>query len=942
MPDPAQVRDVFDRAVQVAAHDRSGFLQHACGDDDGLRREVERLLAAYEEFGDIFDLDGEETLESAARPPGVPEVIGAYRIVRELGRGGAGAVYLAVRHDEQFRKAVAIKLLRPDFESSELVRRLRHERQILASVEHPFIAKLLDGGTTPGGVPYLVMEYIDGVPVDEYCETNQLSIPDRLELFCRICAAVQFAHQNLVVHRDIKPGNILVTPDGVPKLLDFGIAKLLDPSAFSLTVEITHADSRPMTPEYASPEQIRGDPVTTASDVYSLGVLLYRLLTGRRPYRLRTEHLPELARAICEEDPARPSVVITERAADSNGDPAPAVHPKPATGGTLPSERLRRQLRGDLDNIVLKAIRKEPHRRYVSAEQLADDIQRHLADLPVRAASDTVGYRAAKFLRRHRVGVATTAAFMVLVTVAAAVLAHQARTIAHERDRADASRQRAEREAAKAGAINDFLLRTLGAANPVTGTGREVTLEAALRAAAQTAQHAFARDPEIEAGVLNVVGMTYVEMGRYENAAPVLDRALALRRSALGNDHIAVAESLESKATLLRWQGQFAGAEGLYREALRIARRAGGQHRERTAQILQGLGLSFNQRGRDREALQIFDEALELTRSGPVSDRVRAEILSSAGVAHRRLEHYSQAEANYREALTIQQRLLGPDHPEVGTLLNNLGVLMNSSGRYAEGETYARQALMVREAALGPEHPYVANSMLNLAASLEGRGAMDAAAALYAPAARIVRAALGPDHPRLAQILRNWGVLLANQQKVQAAIPLLREALRIRRAAFGEENVDVADSLSQLGQALRKSGSLREGELLMRQALALNLKLQGPETEAVASSRKDLGALLCSNGNVDAALAYLSDATGFFARHPDIEPVSAAIVRSEYGACLMKARRFHEAEQQLLEAREGARRLSPHHAQAKTATRLLAELYAAWGRPPEAASVTTH
>jgi eukaryotic-like serine/threonine-protein kinase len=500
MPDPAQVRDVFDRAVQLTSGDRPDFLQRACGDDEGLRREVERLLAAYDDLGDIFDFDDEDSHEPGARPPGVPEVVGAYRIVREIGRGGAGAVYLALRDDEQFRKAVAVKLLRPGFQSTELLRRFRHERQILASVEHPSIAKLLDGGTTAEGLPYLVMEYIDGVPVDEYCETNQLSIAARLELFCKICAAVQFAHQNLVVHRDIKPGNILVTADGVPKLLDFGIAKLLDPSAFSLTVDITHADSRPMTPEYASPEQIRGEPVTTASDVYSLGVLLYRLLTGRRPYRLRTEHLPELARAICEEDPARPSVVITERVADTDLHSARSETSKPATGGTtLTPERLRRQLRGDLDNIVLKAIRKEPHRRYVSAEQLADDIQRHLADLPVRAASDTVGYRAAKFLRRHRVGVATTAAFVIFVTAAAAVLAIQAGTIARERDRSEASRLRAEREAARAGAINDFLLRTLGAANPFRGTGREVTLEAALRGAAATAQHAFADAPEIEA-----------------------------------------------------------------------------------------------------------------------------------------------------------------------------------------------------------------------------------------------------------------------------------------------------------------------------------------------------------------------------------------------------------------------------------------------------------
>jgi eukaryotic-like serine/threonine-protein kinase len=272
MLDPAQVRDLFDRAIQLAPSARSEFLEQACGDDAPLLREIGRLIAAHDNFGDIFDLDEPEHQDTEAIPAwGVPAVIGAYRIVKELGRGGAGAVYLAVRHDEEFKKAVAIKLLQPGVLSAELVRRFRHERQILATIEHPYVAKLLDGGSTADGAPYLVMEYIDGLPIDGYCETNRLPVAERLELFCKVCAAVQFAHQNLVIHRDIKPGNILVTTDGVPKLLDFGIAKLLDPAALSLTVDVTHAESRPMTPEYASPEQIRGEPVTTASDVYSLG-----------------------------------------------------------------------------------------------------------------------------------------------------------------------------------------------------------------------------------------------------------------------------------------------------------------------------------------------------------------------------------------------------------------------------------------------------------------------------------------------------------------------------------------------------------------------------------------------------------------------------------------------------------------------------------------------
>jgi serine/threonine protein kinase/Tfp pilus assembly protein PilF len=932
MHDPARVRDLFDRAIQLPPGDRATFLTAACGDNVRLRREIDRLVASYDELGDIFETDhtdGGDASEEVASPAAVR--VGAYRIVREIGRGGAGAVYLALRDDDEFKKEVAIKLLR-GAQSSELVRRFRHERQILANIEHPNVAKLLDGGSTPQGDPYLVMEYIDGLPIDAYCDRNHLDTAQRLELFCKVCAAVHFAHQHLVVHRDIKPGNILVTADGEPKLLDFGIAKLLDPAAFSLTVDVTLPESRLMTPEYASPEQIRGEPVTTASDVYSLGVVLYRLLTGRRPYRVTTSELRELARAICDQDPQRPSAVVGFDSDDTRS--ADDTRSSSTRTTTERSDVLRRRLRGDLDQIVLKALRKEPDRRYASVEQLADDIQRHLADLPVRAASDTVSYRARKFVRRHKAAVAAAAGFVMFITGAAVLLAFQSATIARERDRAEASRAQAERAAARVGAINDFLLRTLGSANPMSGTGRDVTLAAALSGAASTAQHSFASDPEIEAGLLNVVGMTFIELGKYDTATPLLERALALRTKALGSNHLDVAESLESKATLVRWKGEFDAAEQHYGEALAIVRAAGRGHDARAAQILHGLGLTFSQRGDDRQASKIFAEALALVPAdGPGNRRLRAEILSSAGVSQRRLEQYQQAEAYYREALAIQKEVLGGEHPEVGTLLNNLGVLMNSAGRFDEAAQFGNESLRVRKAALGEQHPYVANSMLNLAVSLESRGDADGAARLYEDASKIVRAALGPDHPRLAQVLRNWGVLLGNQNKMAEAVPLLREALRIRRVAFNEESRDVADALTVLAYALRHTGSLVEGEALTRRALAINMKVLGPDTEPVAVSHRDLGSLLCATGRVQEGLEVLRASARFFDDHPGVEPRSAAITRGEYGECLTKARRFADAETELLAADRHLAPLGPNHRYTRQSAKRLADLYKAWGKP---------
>ena len=370
---------------------------------------------------------------------GVDARIGAYRLVRELGQGGMGAVYLAMRDDDAFHKRVALKILKRGMDSEAIVRRFRTERQILAGLDHPNIARLLDGGTTPDGLPYLVMEYVEGMPLGEFAETRQLDTNARLQLFRRLCAAVQYAHQSLVIHRDIKPANVLVSQDGVPKLLDFGIAKLLNAelTGQSLTA-VTAPGLQLMTPEYASPEQVRGEQVTTATDVYSLGILLYELLTGRRPYRLTSRAVPEIVRVVCESEPLRPSVAVT-RPLDADDTDGPAT-----TGSTevplrrgFDTQRLRRRLEGDLDNIVMKAISKEPSRRYASVEQLAEDVRRHLAGLPVMARHDTLGYRTAKFVRRHRGAVAAAAAVFMALVAGMVGIAWQARVARAERSRAE-------------------------------------------------------------------------------------------------------------------------------------------------------------------------------------------------------------------------------------------------------------------------------------------------------------------------------------------------------------------------------------------------------------------------------------------------------------------------------------------------------------------------
>ena len=433
-----QISEILERALCLESAQRGAYLDQACGEDSELRREVESLMASHEQAGSDFlnvpAFDASGTKENPDRVPvRAGRRIGPYHIAEEIGQGGMGEVFSAVRADGQYEKKVAIKLVRSGYDTEFILERFRHERQILAGLDHPNIARLLDGGTTDEGVPYLVMELVEGAPIDSYCDARKLTITERLQLFRQVCSAVQYAHQHLVIHRDIKPSNILVTEDGAPKLLDFGIAKILDASG---SAEATLL--RPMTPEYASPEQIRGEPITTATDVYSLGVVLYQLLTGRSPYRVETRTPAKLAEAISHSDPERPSTSVhrTESVLDGGELRELTAESVSSTREASPL-RLQQRLRGDLDFILLMALRKEPSSRYASVERFAEDIRNHLEGLPVTARKGTWSYRAGKFVQRHKAGV--TAATLVLVTLVAGVVVtlREARIAEANRQRAD-------------------------------------------------------------------------------------------------------------------------------------------------------------------------------------------------------------------------------------------------------------------------------------------------------------------------------------------------------------------------------------------------------------------------------------------------------------------------------------------------------------------------
>jgi serine/threonine-protein kinase len=874
-----QVKSVLDRALSVPEAERHAWLEDQLEEEPALKAEVISLLAAYGA--------GKTLLEPAgggdAEPARIGDQIGSYRLVREIGRGGMGVVYLAERDDEEFERTVALKVLRGGPGAVEIEQRFLQERQILARLDHPGIARLLDGGRTADGSPYLVMEYVEGDPIDAYCNGRSASTEERLELFLAICSAVDFAHRNLVVHRDLKPGNVLVSADGVPKLLDFGIAKLLHADLSTPPLAETRAGLWVMTPEYASPEQMRGDPITTATDVYSLGVMLYELIAGRRPYDLSGRALPEIARMICEQEVAPPSTAARDACSDETRRTA-------SPAGTV-RDRLGHRWRGDLDAIVLKALRKEPEQRYASAEQFAADLRRLQAGLPVLARQGSFGYRASKFLLRHRFGVAAAAAFAVLLVLFVTSMALQVA-------RTTRALERAETEAAKAATVQGFLQETFEAANPLSNEGRHFTVEEALDRARERLERSFSEQPEIEAAVRHQIGKLYSNMGRYDAAEPLLRQALATRRGILPAAHEDLAEALESLGLLLGRSGRAAESEPLLQEALAMRRRHGGWNAE-VANDLELLARVANAGGDPLRAAELQGEAVEAyRRSVGEGDPKTAQALSSladferengdldaaetamrqaagildglsepAAAGRGQLEmnlgelleargEHREAEAHYRAGLEILRRLFGNDHHWVAQGLVQLGTVLARQGRYNEAEVPLRQGVATLQGRLGRDHPDVATSLNNLAFLLGERGDAGEAAGLLREVATIQRRSLG-DHPFLGVTLRNLGFLEMRLGRFSEARQHFEEALSIHRRHHGEDHPRTAHSLLALAWATGELGDWQQATAQMRRAVAAFEAVYEPDHPKLAEARGLLGLSLVRLGRLDEAESLL-------------------------------------------------------------------------------------
>lgn len=808
---------LFREAQRHPPQERAAFLDATCADDPALRRELESLLHAADEAeadaflrdpaapGDLFDALSRLDEDVEGR------TIGPYTVLRRLGRGGMGDVFLAVR-EKPFKRHVALKVIRQEVATRETFVRFALERQILASLNHPNIARLYDGGVTEEGQPYLAMEYVEGQPLTTYCDARRLPLHERIALFQTVCQAVHSAHQNLVIHRDLKPTNIFVTDDGVVKLLDFGIAKLLNPNLSPTPLPVTRTGRHVMTPEYASPEQVRGDPLTTASDVYALGVLLYELLTGHRPYRVAGRPTHEIVAVVCEQEPERPSTRVT-RTETVTGPDGTVTRISPETVSAardMPVERLRRQIRGDLDTITLTALRKEPGRRYRSAEQLAQDLERYLSGLPVAASPDTVWYRARKFATRHRAAV-LSAVLVGLSLVGgfgtALWQAHQAR---QERDRARLEAQRAQ-------ATAGFLKNLFRATDPDVALGDTVSAHELLERGARRIERELADQPVVRSDMLLTLSQIYHNLGRFDEALAMSEAAYETRRQLYGPDHVDVVEIHLHEGLLHLNRGDVEQSVAMLREVLaRYRRRLPPDHPELVT-ALNSLAAALRYQGSARYP-----------------------------------EPYREAEALLHEALTIEQNRPVPDSIRLSDTLKRLAYLARDQNRPAEAEALHRESLALLQGALGDRHPRVANTLVNIGATLADQGRYDQSIAFFQRGLAMRRAVQGNDHVDVAIDLAGLGEVYVQKGDYEAAEGHLREALSRLRQRLPEDNLRVTKVMRVLSDALVAQGKHAEAHPVLEELVRLERGKQGNAYSRAMAERR-LGENLLALNRYEAA-----------------------------------------------------------------------------------------
>ena len=958
-------------ALEVEESQRAAFIENACGGDEQLKSEVESVLA-HAETDSFLAAPAAEIAAKALVGQAVPpanSVIGHYRILHLLGEGGMGAVYEA--EQDQPRRTVALKVIKPGFATAETMRRFQHESQALGRLQHPGIAQIYEAGTADTGFgpqPYFAMELVRGLPLHEHAEGRQLNARERLALMAKICDAVEHAHQRGVIHRDLKPGNILVDETGQPKILDFGVAR------------VTESDTQPTrqtdvgqlvgTLAYMSPEQVLGDPsaLDNRTDVYSLGVILYELLAGKLPYNISRKPLPEAVEVIREAEPAALS----------------SIH---------------RSYRGDIDTIVAKALEKYKARRYASAADLGGDIRRHLADQPIAARPASASYQLQKFARRHKAMVAGTAA--VFLGLAAGVVAStweavRARTAqraaVEQRDRAAAvgrlataqrdravaadaraqeernaalsEKRRADAEAATAQSVNDFLQNDLLAqasssnqARPNTKPDPDLKVRTALDRAAARVGGKFDRQPEVEAAIHDTIGQSYMDLGLYPGARKQFEQALELHRRiagekdpktlktmgrlgralflqgkhaearvllshafevsrrVLGPEHPETLYSLTNLATVYLSEGKASQAEAIHSQILKIRQRALGPEHPSTLGSMNNLAITYEAEGKYPQAEALQKKTLEIRRRVQGPDHPETVMsMSNLAVDYAREGKQAQAEALHGQVLEIRRRVLGADHPDTLAAMSNLAVDYHTAGKYAQAEALFSQSLEGRRRVLGPEHPETLDCISNLAYTYEAQGKYPQAEALHSQVVEIRRRVLGPEHPATLSSMLGLGNVYYRQHKYERVEALFSQVVEMRRRVSGPEHPDTIGAMNNLAAVYMAQAKHGQAEALFSQTLEIEHRVLAPEHPYTLDTMNNLANVYALQGKYPPAETL--ETRVLEVRRRILPPEHPLILNSMHDLAYIYTGqgRYMEAEKLLAQAIEGQRRaLGPEH-----------------------------
>lgn len=918
------LEEAFAIASNLEGDARAAMLTRFAAEHPGLEQQLLDLLAA--------DSSGDKPLGGSiatsareiatATDPWKNRRVGAWTIRHRIADGGMGAVFLAERADDEYQQTVALKIMTVQLLAKDSVTRFRAERQILASLSHPNIAKLIDGGSTDENLPYLVLEYVDGLPIDQYCDEHQLSIPARLELFTKVCKAVDFAHRNLVVHRDLKPNNILVDTDGEPKLLDFGIAKLLETSSVPQTVAVTREGMRAMTPEYASPEQVRGEPISVATDVYALGVLLYRLMTGQSPYGVSTSMRRDYEAAILDREPRRPSTVVTHPDTDVSVGAHRSTSP----------QKLQRRLAGDLDNIVLHALQKEPERRYATAESLANDISRYLANEPVLARGDDWPYRLRKFVVRNARALAIT--FLVVAGIATLSIYYTMR-LADERDRANVA-------AAQSNEVAAFLTGLFESASPHEAKGQPITAVELLEQGRERIEE-LDEQPKVKAELMRIMASSMTLIGDLERSIPMLERVLEYKEAEVPRDEISISQTTHNLAEAYRQFGDLEKAEHYERRTLDIATAAFGPDNSNVAYLMARLGVILFDARRSEEALDLEQRALAIMVANGDGETANAiDTRGNMSNALSRLGRHHEAEQILRETIALSEKVEGESHPNTIIRRTNLCLVLIRLGRYDEAVEILEKDLPVAVQVWGADYYHVAFMHGTYAGALKRLGRMQEALDAYRTAQEITRNRIGEDNITFARNLRGTASVLIDLERFEEAGTLLNQAFTTAVAVGGEHSTDAnrlrlllglmenrrkrhaaaerelepllaaRDTLSnanalvlqrELAHALSAQDRFDEAETLLLAAIAEQERTAGQENTVNLPMYGVAAEHFRQKGELDESLAYGEKIAGII--RDDARPLlwQGAIALLQYGHSLNEAGRNSDANAVFSQAR---------------------------------------